>query len=69
MKFTFEICVGTLRYTNYYIMVFLSAVKPCTDDELRCQNGKCVNKAWRCDNVDDCRDGTDEPRQQCCELY
>ena len=35
-------------------------VRECGADELRCSDGVCVSKAWLCDNVNDCPDGSDE---------
>ena len=32
----------------------------CTDDEFHCANDRCINKDFRCDLDDDCRDGSDE---------
>ena len=39
---------------------FKATMSPCTADELRCRNGKCVKRIWICDGEDDCEDGTDE---------
>lgn len=33
----------------------------CTAEEFRCSNHKCIPKMWKCDNDDDCGDGSDEP--------
>lgn len=35
-------------------------MKGCEPNEFRCNNKKCVSKAWRCDYDDDCGDGSDE---------
>ena len=32
----------------------------CSEDELRCDQRKCIKKNGRCDGVLDCNDGTDE---------
>ena len=32
----------------------------CFSSEFTCDNGKCINKEYQCDNVDDCSDGSDE---------
>jgi low density lipoprotein-related protein 2 len=37
----------------------------CTAEEFRCSNHKCIPKAWKCDNDDDCGDGSDEPKAEC----
>lgn len=33
---------------------------PCHSPDIRCGDGKCVASTARCDNVFDCKDGTDE---------
>ena len=38
--------------------VFLTAV--CRNTEVRCMEGKCIEKTWVCDGHDDCEGGTDE---------
>ena len=40
----------------------------CTDDEFECRNGNCVTAGVICDNVDDCRDGSDESSDICGEF-
>ncbi|KAL4642178.1 low-density lipoprotein receptor-related protein 3 isoform X4 [Arapaima gigas] len=32
----------------------------CQSDEFLCGNGKCLPRAWRCNGLDECGDGTDE---------
>ncbi|XP_063157945.1 SCO-spondin-like [Candoia aspera] len=37
------------------------ALSHCTETEFACHTGgRCVPRAWLCDNEDDCRDGSDE---------
>lgn len=40
----------------------------CTPEQFRCNNKKCIPKAWYCDNDDDCGDGSDEPTAICMKL-
>lgn len=37
----------------------------CEPPEMMCGNGRCVQKIWRCDGDDDCRDGSDERAEYC----
>lgn len=32
----------------------------CTNDEYVCGNGRCISKKLRCNDRDDCHDGSDE---------
>ncbi|XP_076761416.1 serine protease nudel [Xylocopa sonorina] len=41
----------------------------CTRTELRCRDGKCVDKSAFCDGNVDCPDGSDEPRMCTCAEY
>ncbi|XP_078695040.1 uncharacterized protein LOC144923987 isoform X3 [Branchiostoma floridae x Branchiostoma belcheri] len=38
-----------------------SAAPSCNADLFLCDNGKCINKAWKCDGDNDCGDASDEP--------
>ncbi|KAI1297126.1 Low-density lipoprotein receptor-related protein 3 [Halotydeus destructor] len=32
----------------------------CKSNQFRCNNGKCIPKAWKCNRKDECNDGSDE---------
>ena len=32
----------------------------CSSEEFTCNNGKCVDSSQKCNNVNDCRDNSDE---------
>jgi len=34
--------------------------RDCTEDELRCDDGTCIERRYRCDREYHCPDGTDE---------
>ncbi|XP_044258893.1 serine protease nudel-like [Tribolium madens] len=42
---------------------------PCKSTEFRCKNGDCVPKTAFCDNIDDCKDKSDEPDECSCRPY
>ena len=33
----------------------------CSPNQFKCNNSRCVPYVWRCDNDNDCGDGSDEP--------
>ncbi|GLG94774.1 Serine protease nudel [Gryllus bimaculatus] len=41
----------------------------CAADEMRCDNGRCVEKAAFCDGADDCGDASDEPGDCSCAAF
>ena len=47
---------------SYYDLTIASFmdVSACTEGELACGNGFCINKELWCDGKADCEDGTDE---------
>lgn len=47
------------------LMLSLVEQDQCEPPEFRCANNKCVQKIWRCDGDDDCKDGSDEERIWC----
>ena len=32
----------------------------CLSSEMKCDNGECINKLWKCDGEINCADGSDE---------
>ncbi|XP_015840900.2 serine protease nudel isoform X2 [Tribolium castaneum] len=42
---------------------------PCKLSEFRCKSGECVPKTAFCDNIDDCKDKSDEPEECSCRTY
>ena len=38
----------------------LVTLSPCNDTQFTCADGLCVDMDTRCDQSDDCRDGSDE---------
>lgn len=53
------ICFDELRCIIFLFECMILA------EEFRCNNHKCIPKAWKCDNDDDCGDGSDEPQSEC----
>ena len=39
---------------------FLLLVLTCNEEEFKCTNGKCIDIAWKCNELDDCGDLSDE---------
>lgn len=53
-KFYCPLCIIFALHASF---VFAPA---CKDDQLRCYDGSCVDKAYLCDGFPDCVDGADE---------
>lgn len=51
----------TFTELQLYIYFLENPLRNCTAEEFRCTNHKCIPKAWKCDNDDDCGDKSDEP--------
>ncbi|XP_017777496.1 PREDICTED: serine protease nudel-like [Nicrophorus vespilloides] len=60
---TAEVCEDTARQCH------LTDTCLCNLGEMRCANGKCVQKSVFCDQKDDCGDGSDEPDRCTCQAY
>uniref|UniRef100_A0A8C5KSR3 Low-density lipoprotein receptor-related protein 2 n=1 Tax=Jaculus jaculus TaxID=51337 RepID=A0A8C5KSR3_JACJA len=41
----------------------------CSDSQFTCFNGHCIVEHWKCDNDNDCGDGSDELQSVCGELH
>lgn len=37
----------------------------CQPGQFTCMNGRCIRAQWKCDNDDDCGDGSDELERVC----
>uniref|UniRef100_A0A8C2IBE8 Low density lipoprotein receptor-related protein 2a n=1 Tax=Cyprinus carpio TaxID=7962 RepID=A0A8C2IBE8_CYPCA len=40
----------------------------CQPGQFTCMNGRCIHAQWKCDNDDDCGDGSDELERVCGEM-
>lgn len=40
----------------------------CQPAQFTCMNGRCIRATWKCDNDDDCGDGSDELERVCGKL-
>lgn len=46
--------------TTACLTIASPAAPPCGLFEFRCSSGECTPRAWRCDQEEDCTDGSDE---------
>ena len=45
------------------LSIFAQCFSPtaqCTEDQFKCDNGRCIYGSWHCDNDNDCGDNSDE---------
>lgn len=40
----------------------------CSQSQFTCLNGRCISPDWKCDNDNDCGDGSDELETVCGKL-
>lgn len=43
-----------------YFKLLNSSARECVQGEFKCGDGSCIDNKWRCDQVSDCIDGSDE---------
>lgn len=43
-----------------HLLPFVCQRQVCSSNSFHCNNGRCINSAWKCDNNDDCGDDSDE---------
>ncbi|KAA8588336.1 hypothetical protein FQN60_001530 [Etheostoma spectabile] len=54
--------------TNFYLAADnKTCLSNCTSSQFRCGTDECIPFWWKCDTVDDCGDGSDEPTD--CQTY
>lgn len=50
------------------IILYIAALRNCSEKEFRCDNGRCIPINWKCDNENDCLDRSDESPQHCSKI-
>ena len=64
---------NTAYYIDHFIVCFAAIneypllLTDCKIDQIKCDSGRCVSKAYVCDGEQDCKDGSDEPKE--CEKF
>lgn len=58
--YTIHFCLLFSVFALHASRVFFFCAIACKDDQLRCLDGPCVDKAFLCDGFPDCADRSDE---------
>ena len=53
---SFDLCISYPKHTFAWFLLTVS----CGQNQVECDNSKCIVRSWRCDGEDDCGDNSDE---------
>ena len=55
-----KLLMGCLLFTSSFLVFLFFVVEECGRDEFQCNNGRCLDIRRKCNNYDECGDGSDE---------